>query len=172
MFEQNGDQDAGSGIWNLRPLLGAIICNRILITLADRLGSGNICPTPYKFNLSLQLLWLMATREYYDFILGKRKILLSFHKSLLFDPPLFPTLYRVLLPPSSPGYHTMTWDVVETDGRVFFSEFFEQQNVAHSRNKLELREILSSICMWFLVIFYKFVMVFLWLTSICTLYSS
>jgi hypothetical protein len=32
----------------------------------------------------------MATREYYDFILRKRKILLSFHKSLLFVPPLFP----------------------------------------------------------------------------------
>jgi len=32
----------------------------------------------------------MATREYYDFMLGKRKILLSFHKSLLFLPPLLP----------------------------------------------------------------------------------
>lgn len=121
MFEQTWSKDGGRGIWKLPALLGAIICNRILITLADRLGSGcfcNICPTPYKFNLSLQLLWLMATREYYDFILRKRKILLSFHKSLLFVPPLFPTLYHVLLPPSSPGYHTTTWDAVETDGRV------------------------------------------------------
>ena len=36
MFEQTGSKDGGRGIWKLPALLGAIICNRILITLADR----------------------------------------------------------------------------------------------------------------------------------------
>jgi len=70
----------------------------------------------------------MATREYYDFILRKRKILLSFHKSLLFVPPLFPTLYHVLLPPSSPwlSHYDMRCCGDRWKGRM--SAFFVERN--------------------------------------------
>lgn len=166
MFEQIGDKEAGSGIWNLRPLLGAIICNRILITLADRLGSG--CFWQYlPYTIQIQPVTSTSLINGYQRILwfytGKKK-----NSSLLPQiPSLRSTPFSHPLSCSSSSF--IPW-LSHYDMRCggdrwkgVFSAFFEQQNVALSRNKLVLSEILSYICMciWFLVVFYKFVMEFL-----------